>query len=94
MVATTAEAAILKRVISPESGDLPREAAQQILKLGFSESDHARMAELSARAQEGTLTDSEREELDAYTNVSHFVALLQSKARTSLKTQSRVFPAE
>ena len=43
------------------------------------------MAELSAKASQGTLTHSEQEELDGYINVSHFIAFIQSKARISLK---------
>jgi hypothetical protein len=85
MLATQTEAAILKRVIQPDSGDLSPEAARAMLSLGFSESDHARMAELSQKANAGTLDQAEQEELDGYINVSHFIAYVQSKARTCLK---------
>lgn len=85
MLATETEVAILKRVIAPESGGMPAEGARQILNLGFNESDHARMGELSEKAQEGALSEAEREELEGYINVSHLIALLQSKARASLK---------
>ena len=87
MLATEAETAILKRVIGPDVGDMPPEAAKALLALGFPESDHARMAELSAKAQEGTLTVAEQEELDGYINVSQFIAFFQSKARVSLKNR-------
>ena len=89
MLATENEAAILKRVIHPEKGDLSPEAAKQLLRLQFDEADHARMAELSAKAQEGTLSQAERDELDGYINVSHFIAFVQSKARISLKASSQ-----
>jgi hypothetical protein len=85
MLATEAEAAILKRVIRPEEGDFPVEVARELLRLGFQESDHARMAELSAKAQDGTLTQTEQDELDGYINISHLIAFIQSKARMSLK---------
>jgi hypothetical protein len=85
MLATKSEAAILKRVIQPESGSLSPEVAKSLLGFGFAESDHARMAELSEKASAGTLTSDEAEELDGYTNVSHFIAFLHSKARISLK---------
>ncbi|MBV8076429.1 MAG: hypothetical protein JO284_08530 [Planctomycetaceae bacterium] len=39
----------------------------------------------SAKAQEGTLTKAERAELEEYLRVSDLLALLQSKARLSLK---------
>ena len=66
---------------------MPPEVARAILTLGFQESDHARMRELSEKAQDGALTDAERDELDGYINVSHFIAFIQSKARISLKNQ-------
>ena len=87
MVATETEAAILKRVIRPDSGGLSSQAAAELLKLGFQESDHARMSELSAKASEGTLRQEEQQELDSYINVSHFLAFVHSKARLSLKSQ-------
>jgi hypothetical protein len=87
MLSSDVEAAILTRVITPDQGGLPMEAARQILNIGFSEADHARMAELSDRAQLGSLTAGEREELEGLINVSHLIALLQSKARISLRKQ-------
>jgi hypothetical protein len=85
MLATETEAAILKRVIRPEEGGISRGVAEELLRLGFDERDHARMAQLSTRAQEGELTAEEQGELDSYINVSHFIAFVQSKARISLK---------
>jgi hypothetical protein len=89
MLATAAETAILKRVIRPDVGDVPPEAARALLAMGFDESDHTRMAELSAKAAEGTLTPEEQNELDGYINVSHFIAFIQSKARVSLSNQNQ-----
>lgn len=88
MLATESETAILKRVIRPDVGDISPEAAKALLALGFQESDHARMAELSAKAQDGNLLCAEQDELDGYINVSHFIAFVQSKARISLKNSS------
>jgi hypothetical protein len=85
MLATEQETAILKRVIRPDVGDVPAEVARALLALAFAEADHQRMAELSAKAQQGSLTTGEQDELDAYVNVSHFIAFVQSKARMSLK---------
>ena len=84
-----AETAILTRVIGPERGGLSRELADMLLALDFPEADHARMAELSAKASDGTLAPAEREELEGYVSVGHFLALLQSKARLSLKGPTR-----
>ena len=88
MLTTEAEAEILRRVIRPEVGDLPPEAAKALVGLGFAESDHVCMAELSAKAQDGTLTSAEQDQLDSYINVSHLIAFIQSKARASLKRTS------
>lgn len=85
MLATPNEAAILQRVIRPESGDISPEAARALLNFRFAESDHARMAQLSEKAGQATLGHAEQEELDGYINVSHFIAFVESKARMSLK---------
>jgi hypothetical protein len=85
MLATGNEAEILKRVIQPGTGDIPSEAARALLTWRFSDSDDARMDELSAKASDGKLSPGEAEELDGYINVSHFIAFVQSKARISLK---------
>ena len=79
------EAAILERMIRPEGVDMSDDALRAVLRIDFNESDHARMAELSRKAQEGQLAEVEREELEGYINVSHLVALLQSKARRWLR---------
>lgn len=86
---TNTSAAILNRLIEPEADDLSPEAAQSILRLDFHGTDHTRMAELSTKAQEGRLTVDEREELNEYLRVADLLAVLQSKARRSLKRIGR-----
>jgi hypothetical protein len=81
--------AILNRLIDPATGDLSPQAARSILRLDFPDSDHARMAELSAQAQTGALTTDEREELNEYLRVADLLAVLQSKARRSLRRVGR-----
>ena len=77
--------AILGRLIEPDNGDLSPEAARSLLALEFPKRDHRRMAELSEKASAGTLTRSERAELDEYLRVADLLALLQSRARRSLQ---------
>ena len=77
--------AILNRLIQPNGGDLPPEAARSILTLEFSEFDHARMAELSVKAQAGALSADEREELGEYLRAGDMLAILKLKARRSLE---------
>ena len=83
-MSTGIESAILSRVVDPGTGDLPPDFSQFVLKLDFAEADQRRMAELSTKAQDGTLTREEEQELDGYLNVNDFLTIMQSKARMSL----------
>ena len=83
--ANTSEAAILGRIVRPERPTLSREAAKEILGLDFDQSDKDRMRQLSAKAREGALTPEEQAEIDNYERVGHFLNILQSKARRSLR---------
>jgi hypothetical protein len=82
------ELAILERVIDPRTGGMSAELARHILSLDFPRADHARVAKLSGKAQKGTLTKSERAELERYLNVDDMLAMLKSKARMSLRQKS------
>lgn len=84
----TGEAAILSRLIRPERADLSPEAARSILKLDFDDQDRARMHELAAKAQAGTLTGAEEAELESYRRVGRLLDMMRSKARRSLKDSS------
>ena len=78
------ETEIWSRTIQPEQGTLPPEAAQALLKLKLTADDLARVNELSAKAQEGTITDEEERQLDNYLNVGRALELIKAKARLSL----------
>jgi hypothetical protein len=82
---SNSETAILDRLILPERADLPVEAAQYLLALGFDGADRERMNSLAVKAREGDLSPDEAREIDNYRHVGHLVALLQSKARRSLQ---------
>lgn len=82
---TATEAAILGRLIDPETPSLAPEAARSILALDFQLTDQKRMELLAAKSADGTLTADERDEIESYNHVGHLLALLQSKARLSLK---------
>lgn len=62
---------------------------EMILALKFPREDRERMDQLAEKAREGTLTPDEQFEIDAYERVGSFLALLQSKARISLKKAHR-----
>jgi len=82
------DVAILERVINPGLGDFSPDLARHVLGLDFPPEDHARYAELAAKAQEGTLTDEERAELENYLNINTFLTILKAKAEVSLRRQN------
>jgi hypothetical protein len=81
---TTVEAAIWGRVMGPQTNGFSPAAARAILKVGFNEEDHSRMHELAQKNREGTLSEAERQELEAYVKVGDVLSLLHLKARRSL----------
>jgi len=89
MALSTTETAILARVVLPEAATFTPVIAKSVLLMEFTDADRRRMNELSAKAQEGSLTADEQSELDSYERVGHFLSLLKSKARRSLKSSSQ-----
>ena len=79
------DAEILTRLILPERATMSHDAAREILKLSFSETDRLRMSELAAKAREGSLSLDEQAETAGYERISSFLGLLKSKARQSLQ---------
>lgn len=79
------EGAIWGRIVDPQAGDLTPASARSILDLDFKPADRKRMDELGEKAGAGTLTAQERREAESYNRVAHLLALLQSKARLSLR---------
>jgi hypothetical protein len=75
---------LLLRVFDLPRRGMTRALADSIMALDFPEEDAARIEELNARANEGTLTDEEEGELEAYLNINDLLAYWQSKARQTL----------
>lgn len=75
-------AKIMTRLIN---GSLSAELAECILSWDFPKKDHRRMAKLQAKASEGTLTAKDRVQLEQYLGAADLLAILQSKARRTLK---------
>jgi hypothetical protein len=67
------------------NGGFSPEVAQSILRLDFRKRDHVLMAKLQAKASMGTLTAKDKEKLNEYLRAADMLAILQSKARQSLK---------
>jgi len=89
MPATSTEASIWEQVIHPQGELRHRAVARSILQLSFSPEERARMHELSARNQDGSLTVEEESELDHYNRVGTVLSIMKSKARKLLRTGRR-----
>lgn len=87
MAITAESTSIFKRVIDPSVGSMPPVLARYVLGLDFPEDDHARYELLSAKAQEGTLTPAEADQLDGYLHVDSLLAILRLKADRSLRNK-------
>jgi hypothetical protein len=85
MFRTKPHADVLQRVFDLPGRGMTKPLAESILTLDFPEGDAARIAELNARANEGTLTEDEQTILEAYVNISDLLAYWQSKARRILQ---------
>jgi hypothetical protein len=86
---SSGEGAIWGRIVDPQTGDLTRASARSLLDLDFKSADRRRMDELADKASAGTLTAEERREAETYNRVAHLLALLQSKARQSLRPRKQ-----
>jgi hypothetical protein len=82
------QASALERIIQPAEGTFSAELATYLLALDFPAPDHARYEALSVKAQEGTLTEGEKAELDDLLTANDVLTILQSKARMSLRRQN------
>ena len=81
------EAAILDRVLEPDKPTFSPDSILDILALDFSEADKDRMRQLSAKANEGTLSTDEQVAMNNYERIGHLINILQSKAQRSLKAR-------
>jgi hypothetical protein len=80
--------AIWKRVVHLQ-GELSPGATRALLRMQFSERDHVRMAELSAKAASGSLSQVEQAELDTFERLGCLLDIVHSKARQALKKRPK-----
>jgi hypothetical protein len=85
---TDPSVATWQRVIEFQ-GSLSPSAARALLKLQFSDHDHALMSELSRKARAGTLTPPEQMQLDTFERLGCLLDIVHSKARQILKKPRR-----
>jgi len=77
---------IWNRAIRPQLADLSPEAAHGLLRVALSETDRLRVSELSGKANAGSLTQEEAEELEDFLDIGSALEILKAKARLSLKS--------
>ena len=77
--------AMLERLAELDADSFSPETARIFLQLGFSRAEQRHFDQLSEKAQQGSLTPSEEQELDESIRVGNLLAIVQSKARQALK---------
>ena len=88
MTQTAFDNGILRRLLGSDEQNLQPEVARFFLGLSLTETDNERIAELSEKANEGALTNDERDGLGMYVLLADLIAIMKSRARASLKHQS------
>jgi len=78
------ETATLERMVEPVSRCLTPEVARLIIALRADPELEQRVEELAGKADNGQLTEAERDEYESYVRASKFISILQSKARALL----------
>jgi hypothetical protein len=79
---------IFERAIVRPSFGMSTDLAEHVLSLDFPPEDHVRYSELNEKAELGTLSKEEEVELDDYLDANDLLAILQAKARATLKRHS------
>jgi hypothetical protein len=74
----------LDGLLEPLSRCLDAESARRVVDLQIDAPVQERIDSLAERANEGTLSDSERSEYEALINAADFISILKLKARRHL----------
>jgi hypothetical protein len=80
----TAASSALQRILDPVGRCLTPDVARAFLGLRADAEMQARLEELADQSTEGTLTEAERDEYEAYVSAVDFLTVLRSKARAML----------
>lgn len=75
----------LDRLLEPLAGCFSADVAAKVANLRADSVTQERIDFLASRANEGLLTDEEREEYAGYIHAIDVIAVLQAKARASLR---------
>jgi len=81
------ESLVLSEILGPFAECLDSESAQRVIEFGFSPGVQNRVAALAEKANEGLLSDDERQEYEAIINANDFISILKVKARGIIASQ-------
>jgi hypothetical protein len=84
----TAELTYLDRLLAPVTDCFSQEVAERLLALRTDADIEARIRQLAAKANEGTLSAEERVDYEDYVEAVDLIGILQSRARTVLAKRS------
>jgi len=73
---------VLDRFLRPLTDCLTPEVAQRIVNLQLDAQSQARLDDLAAKANEGQLTDDERQEYEEFVEGIDLMGILKARART------------
>jgi hypothetical protein len=77
--------AVLEQFAELDVESISPEMARKLLQFHFDTAHHERVRLLSEKAQQGTLTPGEQDDLDEFIRVGTLLGILQSRARQVLK---------
>jgi hypothetical protein len=83
--------AVLEQLAELDVESISPATARKLLEFQFSAPHHARVKALSHKAQGGTFSPDEQEELDEYIRVGTLLSILQSRARRVLNVAGQTF---
>jgi hypothetical protein len=87
-MSTVHESSVLDEVLEPVANCFTPEVARRIAALRASTTLQARLDELARKANEGQLTDADREKYEAYVEAIDLIGILQAKARRILASDA------
>lgn len=79
-----ADSDIFARVIAADEA-IPPSVARSVLEWKFPKADLKRVGRLQVKHNAGTISDTERRELESYVRFGQFLAVMQARARLTLK---------
>ena len=75
----------LDGLLEPLSRCLDAESAKRVVEFRIDPAVQARLGVLAEKANDGTLSDDERTEYEAFINAADFISILKLKARRQLQ---------